>query len=102
MYKRSGAAARRFVVVAAVLGLLLTLVGTAEAPAKTAKCKKGFTHKGKSKKCVKIKKVATATTKKVTATTAKPVVSSSLPANADPNGVLRVGLDLSAQGGLKF
>src|SRR5205823_450481 len=88
-----------------LLGLLLSLLGAAEAPAKTKACKKGFVR-NKAKKCVK-KAVAktTKTTKKASATTAKPSSSaSSRPADADPNGVLRIGLDLANSGGqpLKF
>ena len=42
---------RRALAVATVLGLLLGLMGTAEAPAKTKACKKGFVR-NKAKRCV--------------------------------------------------
>ncbi|MBW8826496.1 MAG: hypothetical protein JF603_09125 [Acidobacteria bacterium] len=91
---------RRGVVLAALLGLLITLVGTTEAPAKTKACKKGFVR-NKAKKCVR--KAAAKTTKKVTTTTAKAGGNaSSVPANADPNAIAKIGVDLAAQGGLKF
>jgi peptide/nickel transport system substrate-binding protein len=96
---RNRSALRRGVVFAAVLGLLLMLVGTAEAPAKAKACKKGLVR-NKAGKCVK---KATATTKKATATTKKATGNtSSAPSDVDRDAVVKIGFDLAAQGGLKF
>src|SRR3954447_18772099 len=100
-YARRGSA--RMLAVAATLGLLLSVLGVSEssAAAKPKACKKGFVR-NKAKKCVK--KAAVKTTKKhATATTAKPASSASQrPTDADPNGVVKIGFDLSSGGGLKF
>ncbi|MBW8825805.1 MAG: ABC transporter substrate-binding protein [Acidobacteria bacterium] len=59
---------RRGLVLVAVLGFVLALSGTTEAPAKTKACKKGFVR-NKAKKCVKKAAAKKTTAKKSTATT---------------------------------
>src|SRR3954471_8841232 len=113
-YRRFGLTASRALAIVVSIATLLAVIGRTDAPAKTkakptttAQCKKNGWKKYRFKNqgaCVSYvnshKKKTTATTaKKTTATT---VATSNVPADADLNGVLHYGVDITSNGGVKF